>query len=254
MRRFQIMCGLLAVAVTFSAVATATAQEEKKNRQRGRSSGRAFRGFGSVNKLTLVSRSEKVQKELKLDEEATKQVKSLAEEFSAKRRESRGSFTGLRDLSDDEREKAIAKLVESSRKLSAEYGKKVDAVLGKEKSARLSQIALWATHQRGGISAVVRNDALAKTIKLTGEQKEKLTAINEESGRKRSELRRDRDTPREERTKKRAEITEQANKQVKELLTEDQTAAIKKAMGEKFEVDLSALGRGGQPRRRRPGN
>ena len=113
----------LAAALVLCATLTASAQERGQGRGRG---GFGF-GGGQMNKVTLVTRSEQVQKELNLADDQKQQIEQISEDM---REEMRELFQG--GFSPETREKMT--------KLNAETEKKVVEVLKEEQNARLNEI------------------------------------------------------------------------------------------------------------------
>lgn len=193
----------LAVAIVAMAVAPALAQERQRQRQPG---GRG--GFGGGTLFLLTQKS--VQEELKLSDEQITKVKELQEK-------QRGSFQGLRDLSQEERQKKMQESAQAQQKALAE-------VLKPGQLKRVKQISL----QQQGARALM-NPEVAKELKITDDQKEKIRDIQTKS---REELR---DLGRDEGAReKRQELTKKTNEKVLGVLTADQKAKLKEMQGTPF--------------------
>ena len=151
----------LAAAIVAMAVSPALAQQ--RQRQPG---GRGFGGgFGGGSVFLLTQKS--VQEELKLSDDQVKQVKELQEK-------QRGSFQGLRDLSQEERVKKMREQGEATQKAVAK-------ILKPEQLKRVKQISL---QQQG--ARTLMTEEVSKTLKITDDQKEKIREIQTKS---REELR-----------------------------------------------------------------
>jgi Spy/CpxP family protein refolding chaperone len=201
---------LWAVALALVALVTPAAWA-----QRGGRGGRGGGGFGMVGLLGQQS----VQKELNLSDEQVKKV----QELQAKAREAR---QGLRDLSREERQAKMQELAKAGEK-------SVAGLLKPEQMKRLKQISL----QLRGAGAF-GNPEVAKALNLTDEQKEKLKAIQEETGRAVRELFQG-GGDRAEMRKKMAELHKGANEKATALLTDDQKAKWKEMTGTPFKGEIT---------------
>jgi Spy/CpxP family protein refolding chaperone len=229
-----------------AALTTSTwAQDEGGGRRRG--GGFGGRGF-TIDKVALMG-SEQVKKELKVTEEQGKKI----EEVLASHREAlRGSFGGgnFRDLSDEERQKAMDEMA----KKRAELVKKTDgalaAVLNKEQVQRLNEIHV----QQQGVEAL-NDEAVVAALKLTDEQKAKIKGVittrDEELAKLRPTRRRGEggDGPPgggEEARAKIDKVRKDADTAAFAVLTKEQNESLAKLKGAAFELDRSTLrGAGG---------
>jgi Spy/CpxP family protein refolding chaperone len=220
----------------------------------GQRGGRGF-GGGGTSKADLVRR-EQVQKELKITEEQTGKIKEITDAARASGRE---LFSGLRDLSEDERRAKFTELREKMTKAAEETGKKIAAVLNDTQNARLDQIVL----QQRGNRALTSKDTIAK-LNITKEQQQQIKDLVDAQGEMTRELFSGlRDIPREERAakfaelgKKREEITTETNKAVMEVLTASQKTQFEQLKGAEFKLERGSFGRRrpGQGGNRRPQN
>ena len=246
----SVVMGLAIVLVAGSA---SYAQGQRGNRGNRGSGG--FGGFGGASTTDLVGR-EQVQKELKVTEEQEAKIKEITDAASASGRE---LFSGLRDLSEDERRKKFAELREQMTKAAEEIGKKIAAVLNETQNARLNQIVL----QQQGNRALTSKDTIAK-LSITKDQQQQIKDLMDAQ----SEMQRElfsglRDIPREERAakfaelgKKREEITTETNKAVMAVLTASQKTQFEQLKGAEFKLERRSFGgnrrRGGQGNGQRP--
>jgi hypothetical protein len=188
----------------------------------------AQRGRGGFRMPTLMLlNQESVQKELKLSKEQTKKVKAAA----AKQME---AFQGLRDVDEEERPKKIQEIMK-------EGDKAVKDILKKDQAKRFKQITL----QVQGPQAFA-DDAVAKELKLTADQKKKIKTLLSDAQEKRQEAFQDAAGDFQAAQKKVAEINKETTEKVMKELTDDQKTTWKKMIGKKFEGKLSF----GPPRRR----
>jgi Spy/CpxP family protein refolding chaperone len=184
--------------------------------QRGPGRG-GFGGFGGFGGGTMLLTNKSVQEELKVDEDQAKKL----EELSTKNRE---SFSGLRDLSQEERREKMAAI-------TAENNKAVEGILKPEQVTRLHQIE----NQNGGVNALL-SDRNAEKLKLTDDQKKKIQDINASSFQKMGDLREQFQNDREGAMKKMQEIRAEVNKEALNVLTDDQKKTWEELTGTPFEV------------------
>ena len=200
---------------------------------------RGFRGFGR----SLIS-IEQVRKELKV----TDDQQSKLQEIQQKRRTaSQELFSGLDDLSREERRAKFAELRGKFEELTKKSTAQINEVLSADQQKRL----LGITIQVRGASTLSMGD-VAKALGLSDEQKKKVTTINKESRAKSREIR---GGNREESGEKLTALRKETGEQLLAVLSADQKEKFEKLKGEKFELDRSALRRGGgnnPNRRRRP--
>jgi Spy/CpxP family protein refolding chaperone len=214
----------LAVALTVVAISTASAQ------QRGRGGG--F-GFSPTNLVTVAS-NEAVQKELGFSADLTGKVNTLREDYvAAVRKEYQTAGIDLQNFQSITPEQR-QKMADIGRKLNSEFDPKVKALVKESDYKRLQQIQLQANLRNQGPAALLADDVAAE-LKLTAEQKQKLTALNAEYS-----VRRGGGGDREAFAKMREERTAKTL----ELLTADQKTALEKLKGQEF--DVSQLGFGGR--------
>ena len=247
MRRFiGITLPLLAVCMMAGNVAFA----------QGRGGRGGFGGFGGMGGggAGMLLGNPQVQKELKMTEEQTTKIGEMQREMFAGFGRGGGGGGG-QNLSDEERQKQR----EEFQKKAEENNKKMVALLDDGQNARLKQIQLWTM----GVAGLAADQGVAKetaaALKLTDDQKEALKTITEESGKKNQEVFAGfRGADEEKRTKLMAQMAENRKETEAEclaVLTDEQKAQFDKMKGPKFELDMSALGRGGPGGRRgRPGN
>jgi len=198
-----------------------------QDRPRPAGQGRMGMGMGSA----MLLRNEAVQKELSITDE---QMTKLKEVIEVPRGEG-GNRPNFRDMSDEEREKAMEEMA----KRTAEQEKKIAEILDEKQVARLKQVR----RQVSGATGIVNDEELAKELSLTEEQTSKI-----------------RQTVQTLRESMRevggggggfAEVREKMNAEVMKVLTDDQKAKYKELLGEPF--DVSQLRRGGPGGQRRGG-
>jgi Spy/CpxP family protein refolding chaperone len=247
MRRFfGITLPLLAVCMLAGNVALA----------QGRGGRGGFGGFGGMGGggAGMLLGNPQVQKELKMSEDQTAKVGEIQRDmFAGFGRGGGGAGGGGQNLSDEERQKQR----EEFQKKAEENNKKMLALLDDGQNARLKQIQLWTM----GVAGLAADQGVAKetatALKLTDDQKEALKTITQESGKKSGEIFGGfRGADEETRTKLTAQLTEirkETESECLAVLTDEQKAQFDKMKGPKFELDMSAFGRGGPGGGRRGG-
>jgi Spy/CpxP family protein refolding chaperone len=214
----RVMQITLAAAVAAMAVSPVLAQQ----RQRG------FGGFGGMGTLLLLGQKS-VQEELKLSDEQVKKVTELQE----KQRE---SFQGLRDLSQEERRTKMQEITKTQNEALAK-------ILKPEQLKRAKQIALQQ-QMRFGLGFVLNNEEVAKALKITDEQRDKIREIQRSAFEEMRDLGRD-----EEGRKKREEIRNATNEKVNGVLTAEQKTKLKELQGEPFKGKIEFPQFGGRRNR-----
>jgi Spy/CpxP family protein refolding chaperone len=207
----------LVAAVLVMASGAASAQERQRQRPGGGG------GFGGGPMFLLGQPS--VQKELKLSDEQIKKIKDLSD----KQREA------MQGVARDERRAKMQELAKANNKAIGE-------ILKPEQMKRAKQLAL----QQQGTRAL-SNPEVAKALKLTDDQQEKIKDIQakarEAAG---TGQRGDRS---EEATKKRAEARKATTEKVMGVLTPEQKTTLKDLQGEPFKFEPRTRGGRGRPQR-----
>lgn len=183
-------------------------------------------GFGQPNLKTLLLTNKALQDELKVSDD-------LKEKFTKFEETQRAEMQKLATLGQDDddqiaRLKAQIKVIEDRKALLKD--------LSSEQTKRLDQI----DRQRMGLRAF-SNDKVAKELKISDDQKDKIKTINEELQKDTRELFTAGFGP--DTQKKMQSLNEESLDKAVELLTADQRKQWKEMTGEKF--DLAKL----QPQR-----
>jgi Spy/CpxP family protein refolding chaperone len=209
-------------AIAMMACGTALAQERQRQRPGGGP------GFGGGTMFLLGQES--IQKELKLSDEQVKKVKELAEKQGG----GRPDFQGL------SREEIMKKMAER-RKVQDEA---VAKILDAKQLKRVKQLQL----QQQGVRAL-SNAEVAKALKLTDEQKDKIKDIQTKAREAAGGPRGDRSP---EAQKKREEARKATTEKVMGVLTAEQKTALKELQGEPFKFEPRTGAGGGRGRPNRP--
>ncbi len=139
--------------------------------------GRGMMGGGGL--LGLL-RMDEVQKELKLDEEQTKQIQSQMEKLQEKMQGMRPDFGNFREMTEEQRAEMQKKMEEMGKQM-AEAAKaaeaEVDNILDPDQQDRLLGLMI----QRDGVRSVMGSEKVAEALGVTAEQKEKLQAAEREA-------------------------------------------------------------------------
>lgn len=238
MKRFSMWV----LAVAFCALAS-IAIAQPPGGGRGGFGGRGMFG-GGLGMLGIVE----VQKELKMTPEQIEKVKTQAPEVQKATRaifEEAGGFQALRDMSEEDRGKLMAKVQDVT-------SKAVKEILNTDQHKRFHQLEL----QQAGAMALSRKD-VAEALKITDEQKEKLKTIQMETQAARMQIFQSGGNPQDmtadERAammKKMQDLTKSSNDKSFAVLTADQSKAWKEMIGEPFKFPAF---RPGGPGGQRPG-
>ena len=218
---------LLAVAALALAIFADAAQAQRRGRG-------GFRG-------SLIG-IEQVRKELKVTDDQQSKLEDIQKKHSSARQE---LFSGLRDLPQDERRAKFTELRGKMEELTKKFTAQTNEVLNADQKKRLREITI----QVRGSRALSSGD-VAKKLGLSDEQTKKLTAINEDSRAKSREL--FQGGNREGAREKFAALRKETGEKLLAVLNADQKEKFKTMKGEKFELDRSALRRGGNNQNRRP--
>ena len=205
--------------------------------------------FGGGQPLVRLSVNEAVQKELGLSGEVTTKLTALNEEFTAasqKALQDAGlDFGNFGKMSEAERQNLAAKMTEVNTKVQGEINTKLKAIVSADQYKRLGEIQLQANLLNQGPLALTAT-AIATELKLTDEQKEKLTDLATEYAAKQRELRMGGTVDAEAMNKLREE---QTTKTV-EVLAAEQKTKLETLKGKAFDVSTFGVrgGRGGRGR------
>lgn len=196
--------------------------------------GRGGPGFGGGTMFMLMNES--VRKELEIVPEQEEKLRELGEQM---RDEMRQAFSGLRDLSPEEREAKFAELREQGQKRMEEFQAKVDGVLLEHQKTRLKQLRVQMQMRRGGTSGALASEELAKELGITEEQKKRLEELREEVQKEVEE--------------KMQKVRDEAREKLLSVLTPQQRKKLEEMTGEPFEYQSQFGGRGRGPGGRGPG-
>ncbi len=216
-------------AVALSVFATDAAQAQ---RQPGGGFGGGFGGggAGSLNLRSMLGQSKPLQEELKLSEE---QIESFTE-FNKKQGDAMRAFGfGIGGSDEDQLLRLKAQV-----KMTEERIEMVKKTLDKTQYKRLTQIEM----QQMGMSAFT-NERIAKQLKITEEQKEKIQTVTEDLQKESRELQRgafggggfDQEKI-QEMQKKMKNLREEAQEKLEKSLTDDQRSMWKEMVGESFDT------------------
>jgi Spy/CpxP family protein refolding chaperone len=211
----------LVLAVTFVAAA-----QERQPARRSRGS------RGSRSSLLGLVSLEQVQKEMKLNEEQIGKVKKVVETLTAERRKEYGA---LREIED--RAKRTAKYTELRKKFDGKAREQLGAVVPREQMIRLYQIRL----QVRPVLDSLGQKYVAGKLKLTDDQKKKLTEISKDMQAEWTKLSSSmRDATREKRSEAYAKyrtLRTDADKKALEVLTAPQKKTFEEMKGEAFKLE-----------------
>lgn len=241
------MTRLMTVCVAALALTASTAWAQPGQPGRGGPGGMMGGMMGGQNMGLMLLANPQVQKELELVDDQKAKIKELSDKLQADMRE---AFTGMRDLSQEDRQKKMEELRKKGEERMASLQKEVDKVLLPQQQKRLKQIRFQVLGDRA-----LSDAEIVKELGITDEQKTKLEAIAKESRDATQKLYEGvRDLPQAERQAKFTELREKmdtARKEVQEktlaVLTDAQKAKLKELKGAEFKLDTRQMfqGRGG---------
>jgi hypothetical protein len=176
-----------------------------------------FMGDFGANPLMLL-RSDQVREALEIVEDQAKELEDIGNEM---REEMRGMFQNFRDMSDEERQQKMKELNDS-------FQSRIDGVLLPYQQKRLKQITMQQrTRGRTGLAGALADDAIAKELNLTSEQKQKLQETAEKA--------------RQEMEEKMARLRKEMEDQILSVLTAEQREKYTEMVGEPFELDMRQM-------------
>jgi Spy/CpxP family protein refolding chaperone len=226
-RTSDLLVALFCVALGFaSAVQAQPPQPGGDQGQRGGQPGPGGPGgpsgfFGGGGMLGMAMRDD-VQQELQLVDEQKDKIRGITDDMRNKIRDQmRGMFDQMRDLSEDERRAKFGEIRTKFEAINADFEKQLDKVLLPHQLERLKQIDLQNKIQQRGASAITSGD-VAKALKLTDEQREKLEKRAVEV--------------QEELQTKIRQLQADARKKMLDVLTPEQQAQLDKMMGQQFNL------------------
>lgn len=191
--------------------------------------GRGF-GFRPLDAASLAG-LEQVQNELKVTDEQKSKIDDIVGLYRDDRRQ---LFSGLRDVSREERAQKMDELRSQFDQMAAAAEKKVDAVLNDEQRKRLQEIVVQVLGGR----ALERADVTA-ALALNDEQKKKIKAVFESEDQRRRDLfeqARDGNLQREQIFTKFRELQTTINTEALAVLTDEQKAEFEQMKGAAFEL------------------
>lgn len=171
----------------------------------------------------LLLRTPSVQKEIKLTDEQAEKFRKIAKDVQDKRRQDvKKTIQELRD----------------------KINKAIPDILNPEQAKRLQQIKLQAN---GPLS--FSQPEVQQKLKLTDKQKEEIQSINDGVKTDVRKIIEDSKNLRErvEAIRKVPSLMKEATEKAVAVLSDDQKKAWNKMIGEKFELNINLMGRGGLP-------
>jgi hypothetical protein len=133
----------------------------------------------SVQNIMML-RNDAVQKELDFSADQQKSIADLASQMQSEAME---IMSGLQDLTPEEREKEMPSLVKMIAEKGKELQTKVDKILNAKQLTRMKELSI---QQRG--PEAFEDEEVAAALKLSDDQKKKLTAVRDEAADKQQEV------------------------------------------------------------------
>jgi len=218
-------------------------------RQRGGGPGGFGGGFGGGGGLAGLLRIEEVRKELEVTDDQAAEVEALAE---GQRGGGRPDFGNFRELSDEERNAAFARLREEAEARTREMDAKIAEILLPPQYDRLKEIDLQV---RG--TAALSDKEVAATLKISESQQQELSEVREQTQAEQREQMRDlfqaEGADRESMGEKMAAMRREADEKVLAVLSAEQREHFAAMKGEPFEMPRGGFAFGGRGGRGGPG-
>ena len=219
----QMVWAMGFLSAAFLCTADAQAQQRK-----GQGGGRGGMGMGGMVGPGIISYPA-VQKELKLDDKQAEEARVFAEAYRAKAMEMMADLEGL------EGQARASKMQEMTAKHSATGMKEVEKMLKPEQAKRFKQVLFQARGTEG-----LTDPEVAKELKITSEQSDKVKNLIEGSRAEMREAMQDTNGDRAAGAEAMGKIRKATNAKALALMSPEQTAKYKEMAGEPFE--LPAMG------------
>jgi len=219
--RFVLMAFALLAAVALRSEAVA------QMRFSGGTFGVLGGGMGALY-IGLLN-SPTVQKELNLSDDQKAKISEAVNKLRARM----GQMPpGMGDLSEEERQAELKKMRSKTQAQAEETKKTIEGILQPKQLERLREIALQVV----GVRAVIDKE-VQKSLKLSDDQVAKIKTIIDDSRKEIEESRSDGSFNGD----KFKEMNEECEKQLGDVLTADQKAALEKMKGEKLDIPADEL-------------
>ena len=218
-------------AVAAVMMVSVMAYGQRQGRGQGQRQGQGRRGgtmmmmMGRGGTISMLLRAEAVRKELGITDEQATKLRELSTG-------NRPSFGNLQEMSDEERQKAMADF----RKAMADQEKKVVAILDKKQAKRLEEIRVQAMG-----SNVINDPIIGKKLGITDEQRSKFASARQAMMQKLRDEFSGGARPNQEAMAKMMKELEDA---AKKAMTEEQAAKLEKMKGKPFDLSQIRPGRG----------
>ena len=251
MKLSRKVTGLLSVALLAFMVTPAMAQQRGQGGQGGRGGaggggfgsrgggGSMFGGRGGGDMTQTLLRIEAIRTELEISPDQEEALTKMQEQGRTER-----PSADFRNMSEEERTEFFTKMRKQAEERNAKMKEQLEEVLFPEQLERLQEINI----QLQGIAAL-RNEDVAKELKITEAQKKELEEVQAGMMEKMREGMRELFTSgggREGMREKIEKMRKDMEGDVLGVLTSDQKKKFEEMKGEKFEMPEGAFGRGGQ--------
>jgi len=250
MKLSRKVTGLLSVALLAFMVTPAMAQQRGQGGRGGagggggggfgsRGGGSMFGGRGGGDMTQTLLRIEAIRTELEISPDQEEALTKMQEQGRTERPS--GDF---RNMSEEERTEFFTKMRKQAEERNAKMKEQLEEVLFPEQLERLQEINI----QLQGIAAL-RNEDVAKELKITEAQKKELEEVQAGMMEKMREGMRELFTSgggREGMREKIEKMRKDMEGDVLGVLTSDQKKKFEEMKGEKFEMPEGAFGRGGR--------
>ena len=177
--------------------------------------------FGQGDSGINLLQSEKVREDLELVDDQVNELQKLRDQIY---QEMRDMWSGMRDLSREERREKFAEIRADMEARRGEIEEQINGVLLPHQQKRLSQLSMQNQARReGGTIGFASSDKLAEKLNLTEEQKVKLKKAAEEA--------------KKELEQKIKSLREKAEQKVLSVLTTEQRDTYNDLMGDSFKFE-----------------
>ncbi|WP_417848580.1 hypothetical protein [Thalassoglobus sp.] len=253
MQRSLLTMMILGGLVAFSPIVEAQRPEGGGGRGRGPGGFRGGPPGGGQSSMMMLIGNEQVQKEIGLEGESLEAVKKVVSNLREQGREQFSSLGNLREMSEEDRNKAMAEMRKQRDEINAKATQEIEKHLSKEQKTRLEQIAL----QQQGVRAL-DDDKVVVKLELSEEQQLKIAELLENQMAAQQKLMESiREGGREgfaQAREKSEALRKETDEKLMGVLTDAQKTKFAEMKGKPFELQRTRMQRGDRPQGDRGGD
>ncbi len=193
-------------------------------------------GRGGMNMNAMMSnglfllQDVKVREELVLLDDQVDELEKLQEDF---RNEMMKMFSGMRDMSAEDRTTAMEKVQKDMESLTKSFQDDLDEVLTKDQQKRLKQLAVQSQSRGRGVGGTLLIDDIKADLDISPELEDKIKEASEKAEKKLQE--------------EIAKLRKNAEDEILKVLSATQRSKYREMVGDPFEFSNPfAMGNGGQ--------